>query len=166
MFSIERCPVPANTLLEGYLTRGAYVDAYTTELPGQVTLPQYLFAFYTTPLFRLERLILKLVISRPSTDVQAKAVAEGRIDEFAAWTVEARREDEILMCDLVERTRSWFMVIPAQDARTRLYFGSAVVPKAGRATLELGFRALLRFHQLYSVLLLWSARDNLQRTTA
>ena len=162
MFSIEKGPVSVNTLLESYLTRGAYVDAYTTELPGQVTLPEYLFAFYTTPLFKLERMILKLVISRPSTDAQARAIAEGKIDQFAAWTVEARREDEILMCDLVERTRSWFMVVPAKDARTRLYFGSAVVPAAGKARLEFGFRALLRFHQFYSVLLLWSARRKIE----
>ena len=54
------------------------------------------------------------------------------IEKFAAWHVENRSENEILMCDFRGRTRSWLMVAPVStvsDARTRLYFGSAVVPR-------------------------------------
>jgi hypothetical protein len=57
--SIKKCPVPANTLLEHYSSmNGGYTDCYVTEAPGPVSLSEYIFAFYTTPLFRLERFIL------------------------------------------------------------------------------------------------------------
>ncbi len=64
------------------------------------------------------------------------------------------------------------MVSPVAGAErvTRLYFGSAVVPKrdskTGEPRLGTGFRALLGFHQLYSVALLRAARRALERQTA
>jgi hypothetical protein len=48
------------------------------------------------------------------------------------------------------------MVASAGEARTRLYFGSAVV------SLSFGFRALLGFHKLYSKVLLLAAKSRLQ----
>ncbi len=161
MFSIERHPIPDNTLLEKYLNSGNYVDCYTTEISKQLSFADFVFAFYTTPLFKLERLILKFTVSKPSTDIQARQVADGKIEKFAAWSVEARTENELLMCDILSRTRSWFMTIPAEGFRTRLYFGSAVLPKTGNSSLEFGFRAMLGFHQVYSVLLLYSAKRKL-----
>jgi hypothetical protein len=126
-------------------------------------------AFYTTPVFKLERLILKIAVSRPSTDAQVKQLAAGSIDAFAAWYVEARTENQLLLSDFSCRTRSWLMVVPAANAsctRTRLYFGSAVVPAenpgTGRLTLGLGFRALLGFHRLYSGVLLYAAKSRLE----
>src|SRR5690606_23891341 len=113
-----------------------------------------------TPLFQLERLILKFLVSKPSTDLQAKQTANGEIDKFAAWTVEARSENELLMCDFLSRTRSWFMT-ENDGAKTKLYFGSAVVPKGGSESLGFGFRTLLGFHKIYSVLLLASAKSKL-----
>ena len=162
MFSIEKCQVPANTMLEKYLMNGAYADCYMTEISRQASFPEFILAFYTTPLFKLERLILKLIVSKPSTDAQARQLADGQVEKFAAWHVEGRGESELLMCDFLERTRSWFMVSPVDDDRTRLYFGSAISSredsKTGKLSLGVGFRALLGFHQLYSVLLLYSAK--------
>jgi len=168
MFGIKKCTVLENTLLSDYSKVGNYTDCYTTDIPGQISFPEFIFAFYTTPLFKLERLILNFTISRPSTDMQAKQLANGVSDRFAAWHVEKRNDNEILMCDLVSRTRSWLMAVPAHDtSQTRLYFGSAVVPrqhtKAEEPSLEFGFRALLGFHQIYSVFLLSSARWRLLR---
>ena len=52
-------------------------------------------------------------------------------------------------------------------ARTRLYFGSAVVPVAnagsGEDSIGFAFRALLGFHKLYSRVLLRSAAARLAR---
>lgn len=169
MFSIEKCPVPAGTMLGKYLVNGTYTDCYMTEISGQVLFPEFIFSFYTTPLFKLERLILKLTVSKPSTDVQVRQLAERVIEKFAAWHVEGRNENEILMCDFHGRTRSWLMVAPVNSAdspRTRLYFGSAVVPirntKTGEPSLGLGFQALLGFHKVYSMLLLYSARSRIR----
>lgn len=168
MFSIEKCSVPPRTLLDKYSTNGSYVDCYSTEILGRVSFPEFLFAFYTTVLFKMERLILKFTVSKPSTDNEARDLAEGIREKFAAWQVEDRSENELLMCDFVGRTRSWLMIEPVNTVeghRTRLYFGSAVVPvqnaKTGELSLGFGYQALLGFHRIYSVLLLYAAKSQI-----
>lgn len=162
MISIQNIPVPTDTLLGNYSSvTGAFTDCYMTGIARTVSFPEFVFAFYTTPLIKLERLIL-LTVSKPSSDTQARQLADGKIEKFAAWTVEARTENELLMCDYLSRTRSWFMA-KSDGAKTQLYFGSAVVPKTGATSLDLGFRTLLGFHRIYSVLLLRSARSRLNR---
>ena len=165
MFSIEKCSVPPRTLLDNYVANGSYVDCYSTEIPGQVSFPEFIFAFYTTFLFKLERSILTWTVSKPSTDDQARQLSTGASETFAAWHVENRSENEILMCDFQGRTRSWLKVVPVDDARTRLYFGSAVVhirnPKTGARSPGSVFQVLLGFHKVYSILLLHSAKSNL-----
>ena len=87
-------------------------------------------SFYTTWLFKLERFILRRLVNKPSTDAEAFELARGERASFAAWSVEARVTDQIVMCDFLGRTRSWFMVEAIEGGKaTRLYFGSAVVPK-------------------------------------
>jgi hypothetical protein len=171
LFAIEPCPLPENALLRIYTNAGAYTDCYTTQISRAVSHTQYVAAFYTTWLFKLERLILTWAVSKPSTDIEAERLAAGAIDSFAAWNVERRAEDQLLMCDFQGRTRSWLMVAPAASTSTgatRLYFGSAVVPvkdpQTGRPTLGGGFEALLGFHKLYSKALLQAARSRLSAT--
>ena len=120
-------------------------------------------------MFKLERLILLWAFSLPSTDSEARRLADGLTETFAAWRVESRGAQQLLLADLQGRTRSWFMVEPLDAPNgqsTALYFGSAVVP--GRVSVGVdpghgyGFRALLRFHKLYSVALLFAARRQLE----
>ncbi|WP_205527315.1 hypothetical protein [Solimonas sp. K1W22B-7] len=139
-----------------------------TEIAQAVSHAQYVEAFYTTALFKTERLILSLVLLKPSTDRQARELALGQRDSFAAWQVEKRDEDQLILA--AGRTRSWLMVAPAPTPgvmATRLYFGSAIVPargaRAGSNPLGSGFSALLGFHQLYSRGLLHAARTRLER---
>jgi hypothetical protein len=169
MLSMNKCPAPANTLLSQYSRNGVYTDCFWTQISERVYLPEFIFTFYTTPLFRLERAVLKWTVAKPSTDTQARRLAEGSINGFAAWYVEDRNEYEILLCDFIGRTRSWLMIVPmntAHENRTQLYFGSAVVPKrnpkTGKLSLGFGYQALLGFHQIYSVLLLYFAKRHLQ----
>jgi hypothetical protein len=168
-FSIQSCPLPDDALLRSYLKEGAYTDCYVTDFAGPVSHAQYVTAFYTTFLFKLERLILAWFVSKPSTDDGARQLAAGSSEVFAAWRVEQRSENQLLLCDFRGATRSWLMVAPEASGGsqgTRLYFGSAVVPrrntKTGTPRLALGFRLLLGFHKLYSVLLLYSAKSRLQ----
>jgi hypothetical protein len=166
MPTIQKSPAPSSALIQKYThIPHTYTDCYRTDLPYQISFPEYLLAFYTTPLFKLERLIL-LLVRKPSTDEEARALADGKRASFAAWTVEARTENQILMCDFMSRTRSWLMAIPVEGG-TRLYFGSAVVPeknpRSEKLPLGLFFHALLGFHKIYSVLLLASARSKLMR---
>lgn len=167
--SIESCDLPDGALLGRYAINGGYTDCYATDVSAAVSQAQYVSAFYTTPLFKLERVILKVALSMPSTDSQAEQLAEGAINAFAAWRVEDRTENQLLLTDFRGRTRSWLMVAPITvegGVRTRLYFGSAVVPVKnagnGKPAMGLGFRLLLGFHKLYSVALLRAARARLE----
>ena len=166
LFPIRPCPLPEQALLGRYATGGAYTDCFMTDISMPVSQAQFVTAFYTTSLFKLERFILTWTVAKPSTDAQVQQLADGSINTFAAWTVEARSQDQLLMCDYQSLTRSWLMVLPLSTG-TRLYFGSAVVPRvnarAGKATLGLIFYLLLGFHRLYSVALLYAARLRLEK---
>ena len=166
MRSINRCELPQGALLGRYQRDGAYADCYVAEVARRVSHAEYVEVFYTTTLFKVERLLLSWLVSKPSTDVQASQLAAGTLDTFAAWSVEARSENQLLMSDFQGRTRSWLMVSFSSVEQTRLYFGSAVVPimsKSGTRTLGPGFRALLGFHKLYSQALLFAAESRLGR---
>lgn len=170
MFSIRRCELPREALLGKYRHGGAYADCYVTEVARRVSHAEYVEAFYTTALFKVERLLLSWFVAKPSTDAQACQLAAGTLDSFAAWNVEARSANQLLMSDLRGRTRSWLMVAPAEGSSpegTRLYFGSAVVPivraGSGARSMGLAFRLLLGFHKLYSRALLSAAKSRLAR---
>jgi hypothetical protein len=165
-----RAELPATALLRRYACEGAYTDCYTTQVAANVDLPRYVEAFYTTWVFRLERWILKWLVAKPSTDTDVQRLAHAQVDAFAAWSVEGRAPDQLLLCDFLGRTRSWLMVAPLDGARsnagTQLFFGSAVVPvrdRSGKRRLGSTYSALLGFHQLYSRILLRAARSRLQR---
>lgn len=162
--SIEKIKLPDQSLLLQYRESGAYTDCYAARIDGTISHSDYVAAFYTTWLFKLERIILKWLVSKPSTDDDVQRLVNKQQDEFAAWTVECRAEDQLLMCDFNERTRSWFMT--ARDGKsTMLYFGSAVVPvgtrQSGAPELGTSFNLLLGFHRLYSRALLSAARARL-----
>ncbi|MCY7315923.1 MAG: hypothetical protein LH480_09960 [Rubrivivax sp.] len=183
---VQACAVPAGSLLAAYARRG-YTDCYVTSLTGAtaVSHPAFVEAFYTTALFKTERAGIRWMLGRPSTDLQARELGGGTADAFAAWSVEARAADEILLCDIGGSTRSWLMVrssaggvgdasdvggVIGANVVTQLFFGSAVVAKRGPSGLTLGkqnlgwiFHALLGFHKLYSRLLLGAARKRLSR---
>jgi hypothetical protein len=167
MPAIRPCPLPADALLNRYASTGTFVDCFVTEVTRTVSCAEYVEAFYTTPVFKLERAILRTFVSRPSTDAEARQLARGERATFATWTVEARSPDQLLLADLSGRTRSWLMVAPCGSSRTQLYFGSAVVPArdptTGRGSLGPLFGALLGFHKLYSRVLLHSASSSLGR---
>ena len=169
MTSIEACELPHDALLRRYLGRGAYADCFVTELARPVRHAEYVEAFYTTAVFKLERMLLSWLVDRPSTDVQARELASGHVTSFAAWNVEARETNQVLLSDFQGRTRSWLMSAPSSGGRsTMLYFGSAVVPivdqRSGQSRMGLAFQALLGFHKLYSRVLLRAAVGRLARS--
>ncbi|MGW8393622.1 hypothetical protein [Pseudoduganella sp. HUAS MS19] len=150
--------LPEDALLQRYREQGAYTDCFAVDVPVQVAHAAFVEAFYTTAVFKLERLLLALLVARPSRDAQARELARGQRQQFAAWSVEGRAPGQLLMCDFAGSTRSWLMAAPAGQG-TRLYFGSAVV----RARQGAALRALLGFHQLYSRVLLRAAASRVLR---
>ncbi|MBK8285994.1 MAG: hypothetical protein IPK97_14600 [Ahniella sp.] len=162
---VTRTDLPPSSLLARYAGTGAYTDCYAVDVPGHVSLADFVHAFYTGFVFRIERWLLRVFLSRPSTDLDIARLMSGESSEFAAWRVEDRTDTQLLMCDIAARTRSWFMVEPSGAGGTRLYFGSAVVPKLDRRTGKTGlgflFTALLGFHRIYSHVLLRAARKRI-----
>lgn len=155
---------PGGSLLDQRASELGYTDAWTTTLDGPVSLSDFIVAFWTTPIFRAERLLLTL-IGWPSTAHAARALADGASERFAAWRLEARRDDEILLFDASGRTCSWFRVEPVGTTGTRLWFGSGITaiarPQGSTPTIGPGFRALLGAHRVYSRVLLAQARRQL-----
>jgi hypothetical protein len=174
--SVTKQPVPGESLLRTYRDDpepgrwDRYSDCYGVTIDRAVTLAEFVYAFYTSPVFRLERLILRFAVDRPSSDDEARQIADGTGNEFAAWRVGARTGTQLLMCDVLGRTRSWFSVTSITSgahARTLLQFGSGVAASvdrhAGQPRMSAGFRVMLGFHDLYSRVLLAAAKARLGR---
>lgn len=153
--TVAPAPLPEGSLLDAYRVDGGYVDCFSIDLRTAVTLSQLIAAFYTSPAFLPERWLLGALLGKLANNDDALRLATGEVERFSAWTVEARRDDEILLCDFRSRTRSWLKVSPI-SAGTRLYFGSAVVPATSRID-ALVVKALTGFHRVYSRLLLRGA---------
>ncbi|MEQ1490784.1 MAG: hypothetical protein ABL932_09590 [Terricaulis sp.] len=168
MTTITSRDLPDGALLRAYVDRGAYTDCFATDVAASVSLAAFVEAFYTSAAFKCERFVLRWVVAKPSSDEDARRLARGESEKFAAWTVEGRAADQLLVCDYLSRTRSWLMVEPIAGG-TRLYFGSAVVPVgigSGRARLGFPFNALLPFHKLYAQVLLGAARGRVLKGVA
>jgi hypothetical protein len=166
--SIRPGELPAHALLARYRDTGGFTDCWIADLPRAASHAEYVEAFYTTALFGIERRLLAWFASKPSTAADARLLADARSDRFAAWTVEARAADQLLLCDFTRRTRSWLMVEPLPDGvGTRLYFGSAVVPRRDATgvggSMGMAFHALSGFHAVYSRALLGAARTRLMK---
>lgn len=158
--------IPPGRLIADYAERaGHFTDCYSCVVPGQVALADYVTAFYTTPLFRAERFVLRVAARTPSTDAQARAVADGQSERFAIWTVETRRGNELMMAERSGRTKSWFKVL-SQGGETQLLFGTVVVPvpsKSGDPVLGPVFDSLKWAHTIYARALLAAAARRVQR---
>ncbi len=163
--SVHACEIPVPSFLRKYKDGTGHADCYVTEVPGLITQPQFVEAFYTSPLFKIERTIISCLASKPATDSDAKQLAAGNASKFSAWSVEAQSPSELLLADFTGRTRSWLMALPCVGSpvatRTRLYFGSAVVARTVRGSpqpnMGWAFHSLLGFHRVYSRLLLSTA---------
>jgi hypothetical protein len=164
MTKVIEMPLPDETFIaQQSELLGYFTDCYGVELNKIVTLQDFINAFYTTPLFRLERLILALTPKGRMKDVDVSALSSGESDTMAIWQVEGRRDREILLSS--GRTKSWLMVVPLQGG-TQLYFGSVVVPEPAKhegnmPRLGPVFDSLLAAHRVYSRLLLGSAAQRL-----
>lgn len=166
---VEASTLPDGALLVRYRDMpGAYTDCFTVSVGREVGAREYIEAFYTTWLFKCERFVLFL-IGRGCTDADARALASGEADKFAAWTVEGRAEHQLLVCDFAKLTRSWLMTGTRRDglAGTQLYFGSAVVPgekdRLGNPRPTAAFRLLQPVHAFYARALLRAAASKVLR---
>jgi len=144
-----------------------YQDCYSVPVDRVVSLSEFIFEFYSSPVFRIERWLLRIVLGVKASDADLKALAAGVSQEFSVWRVADRTVTQLLLCDRFERTRSWLRVLPLGGGRTLLQFGSAVAARRDSDTgaLRLGtmLGSLLWVHALYSRALLWAALIGIRR---
>ena len=173
MHTVLQGPLPEDALLKTYRGGkhpelwGAYGDCFSASIDRSVSLAELVVAFYTAPVFRIERLILHVLAGSPSSDEEARQLVAGLRDSFAVWRVAERTETQLLMCDRYGKTRSWFRVTPQEPRGTLLQFGSAVTARRrANESLRLSpvFSMLLGFHRFYSKILLRSTLRQLLRT--
>jgi len=68
MHTVEDSKAPAGSLLQGCQEAGEYIDAYALSFESPVSLEAFVEAFYCTPLFRAERVVLALVAHEKTRD--------------------------------------------------------------------------------------------------
>jgi len=90
MSKVQQIDVPQGSLLADYGPPEAYRDSYAREVPGMVSLPEFIERFYCSMAFRPERLALGL-IGRGTSNEHAARLARGEVESFAAWHVVERR---------------------------------------------------------------------------
>ncbi|MEO0938428.1 MAG: hypothetical protein AAFY38_09765 [Pseudomonadota bacterium] len=147
--AVTEIEVPDGSLLTPLArAEDVYVDAFEVPCSG-ADLSAVITAFYSQPLMRAERVLLA-VAGMPSGAADVAALAAGQTARFAAWDVEARRADELLLRDRSGRTLSWLMAAPGA-----VRFGSAVV------SIGPVVRTLIGPHRLYSRMLLAGAARRL-----
>ncbi|MFT6876753.1 MAG: hypothetical protein ACI9XK_004894 [Granulosicoccus sp.] len=168
--NVNPTEVPDDSLLAQYRIESTgkvannYCDCYSIVVNRKIDLDEFVYAFYTSTIFRFERKILAIVLGIPSTDENAKQLSLGQADCFSAWTVETRLDNEILLWVRKSRTGSWFMVRENEEpvaGGTELLFGSVVLPGKDQKGFGILFHSLMGFHKLYSKALLYSAKKRL-----
>lgn len=166
--SVKSGSIPEGAMLGTYAAKsGCYTDCFFVDVPGPVNLSDFILNFFNTPVFRLERKLLNLFGSHPSTNDDVVNLASGAGDSLAIWKVEKRNNDQLIMAVGKGPIRSWLMVSPTEiNANTsRIYFGSAVLPTSfdpsGEPKMDKLLHLLLGFHKLYSRILLGSAKRRL-----
>ncbi len=98
MTKIYAIPVPDGSLLAEFDPPEAYRDCYVRRESGSVSLEQFIERFYCSWAFRPERIALGL-IGRGASSEEARKLARGEVDSFAAWMVIERRSANGLVAE-------------------------------------------------------------------
>lgn len=142
-------------------------DCFRLDVPGHVPIERFAHAFFTSWLFKLERLVLPVA----TTDDLAKDFAYSRVNEFAIWTAKERTDSELLAVWAEQHSpasgATWMRVVHGKDdegkPKTCLEFGSAIAP--GDMPYQKAVMAVaVPLHLAYSGLLLGAAAGNIDRT--
>ncbi|MEL7396055.1 MAG: hypothetical protein AAFN44_06750 [Pseudomonadota bacterium] len=170
MAKITQIPAPDDSFLHALACQtGAYADCFEAtvacDIPQSDAFQRFVFAFFDSPVFRVERAILRLAGKAPKDRSDPKALALGETDAFAAWRVERRADNEILLVVLNTPIRTW-LSLQKEGSVARLRFGSAILPQEGKDIPHWAFRVTLPAHVVYSRLLLRAAVSGWARATA
>ncbi|WP_341713238.1 hypothetical protein [Erythrobacter sp.] len=152
MTAIFAADLPDDSLLALHRGDECYRDAFYVEVGQPVSLSAFIASFYSSRAFWPERMVLHL-IGRGANRADIAELANGQSKHFAAWSVEARTDYQVLLRDFQDRTCSWLAVEAVEGARaTRLWFGSGL-----RRPEAFLVRTLTAVHRWYSRRLLAGA---------
>ncbi len=168
MTHVEKTAIPLDSFMSAYKQiDGCSADAFRGYLEFPVTLEALITAFFGSPIFTLERLLLKSIGQANTSRSDITGLAAGTQEKFAAWKVEDRNESEVILKVGSSPIRSWLMARPDGDGKTAIYFGSAVLPQTtnrnSKPQVGSSFRFFMGVHNFYSCLLLKSTIKNLQK---
>jgi len=161
MGKITQIPLLENSLLQALaLETGAYADCFEAtvacDMASDAAFKRFVFLFFDSPVFRIERAILRLSGKASRHQSDPAALARGETDVFAVWRVERRTDSEILMGVPDTAIRTW-LALHKDGAEARLRFGSAILMQEGSDAPHWIYRVTLQGHLLYSRLLLRAA---------
>ena len=157
MQEIRPCEVPLNSYLRSYKDAEGYADCYMGDVPGAITQAQFVEAFYTTGLFKVERTLLRYLAARPATDADAKPLAAGLATSFSAWRVEAQSESELLLADFTGPAEA------RRSAGDAFRVEARIVVWEGTDVLKVPVGALFREGESWAVFAVVDGRAELRR---
>lgn len=170
MTQVSAPELPPESLLARLRGPECYRDAFRASLPGEVSLGELVTAFFSSRVFLTERMALHL-IGRGAGQAEIAALAAGETQRFAAWEMEAREENQLLMHDFLDQTCCWLAVstrgpdgalcgpLPVPEVgRTFIWFGTGVREVGGPI-----MRHLQGAHRFYARQLLAGAARGLAR---
>jgi hypothetical protein len=148
-----------------------HVDVCQVDVPSRVSAREFARAFFTSPVFRLERKLLDIVgIGRSVSDDEINDMEfkmGDRVNGFAVVDAVERPDisDEVLFCWNPEaQGHSWLQAKPWTDAGdgTTLKFGSVVNLEGGSHVIKL----MLPFHLMYAKIVLAATEQQFAQTAA
>lgn len=164
MITVKRIGVPEGSFLKAYEGReGCETDCFQADVPGHPDIDRFVHIFFDTWVFRIERRLLALLGEDYATSEDVAALAGRSSDTLAAWTVQDRSADEIILAFKRPRGRTWLQATQLDGSlgSTRLRFGSALLPnidsEGQTASISWGLKIGLPLHRLYARLLLAAA---------
>eukprot|EP00045_Choanoeca_perplexa_P002911 m.27622 g.27622 ORF g.27622 m.27622 type:complete len:189 (-) comp11764_c0_seq1:101-667(-) len=162
---VSRRDVPNGSFLKSMKDEGYNCDTFVLPLPNAppADLNKYIRAFFSSPVFQLERYVLQYAagISIEDQDIRKCGFEVG--DKLGVWGVTERCDNEALALWSQGSTDgcSWWRLEHTREGDPVLMFGSGIRTNNASKAYRLAMVPLTQGHYLYSRILLWSTGRNL-----
>ncbi|RHY02570.1 hypothetical protein DYB26_002293 [Aphanomyces astaci] len=150
----------SNLIARFVSTPDQHVDVYQVTLSKPTSVEHFAKAFFQSPVFQVERVMLSLAGAAKTTDAEIDAMTFASGDHVATFRVIESKQDEILFC--WDDTEAWngHSWVAVKDNGHTLLFGSTL--RNRRAFI----RRVTPLHLMYAQIVLASAKFQLERTTS
>ncbi|MEO0370235.1 MAG: hypothetical protein AAF231_02160 [Pseudomonadota bacterium] len=170
MGKITAIPLPTNSFLNAATQQtGCYADCFEVAVPCtplkddlEAYFARYVFVFFDSWVFRLERRILRLAGKEGTHHEDIAALARAETGRMAAWITRERGQAELLLAVPDTPILTWLQVAQT-DSALLLRFGSGILPQTDKSRPHWGFRATYWAHRVYSRVLLHAAQADWAR---